>query len=171
MSSVMKQLTPGFVWLLSFAAIVPAASKSQKAPVFKIAAIKALLFYEDKGTFSKDILADPNFALWNTIIGGGSAEGHSTSTLIIVELSGGPESYEPSRQLEFTATYKSAGKNARPIIVKRITDTGIFNKQGNWFAAFWLYDTGCEPVKLSARILGQPQPSAMTKRIGFQCGE
>src|SRR6266550_3104105 len=143
----------------------------QKVPPFKVASIKAMLFYEDKGTFSKDVLADPNFALWNAIIGGGSAEGNSSSTLVIVELASKAEAYDPTRKIEFTATYKTSGKNARPLAVKRTSDTGIFNKQGRFFAALWLYDTGCEPIKLSARIFGQAQPSSLNRTIEFRCGE
>jgi hypothetical protein len=164
------------VWLifLTFLATCQcpgARANSQKLPPFKITAIKAMLFYEDKGTFSQDILADPSFALRNVIIGAGSAEGNSSSTLVIVELSAKPEAYAPTRKIEFTATYKSSGKNSRRIIEKRISNTGIFNKQGRFFAAFWLYDTGCEPVRVSTRIIGQSEPSFLTKTINFDCGE
>ncbi len=147
------------------------AAQAQKVASFKITTIKAMLFYEDKGTFSKDVLADPNFAFWNAIIGGGSAEGNSSSTLVMVELSGGSEAYQPMRKIEFTATYKTSGPGARPVVVRRTSGIGIFNKEGKFFAAFWLYDTGCEPVKLYARIIGQAQRSWASKTIGFRCGE
>jgi hypothetical protein len=64
-----------------------ASSKSQ-APSFKITAIKAMLFFEQTATFSKDVLADPNFVFWNTIIGEGDAGGPSSSTLVLVEVAG-----------------------------------------------------------------------------------
>ena len=169
--SKIYRLATAVCCVLSIMTSSVATAYSQKVPSFKIAAIKAMLFYEDKGTFSKDVLADPNFAFWNAIIGGGSAEGNSSATLVIVELSGKSESYEPGRKIEFTATYKTSGKASHPVIVKRTSDSGIFNKQGKFFAAFWLYDTGCEPVKLSARILGQPQASSLTRTIDFRCGE
>ncbi len=148
-----------------------AGANSQKLAPYKITAIKAMLFYDDQGTFSNDILSGSGIDLWNTIIGEGSAGGASTSTLIIVELSGKAEAYEPTRKIEFTATYKSSGQNSRPLVVKRTTETGIINNQGKFFAAFWLYDTGCIPVKLTARMIGQAQPSTLSKTIKFACGE
>jgi hypothetical protein len=48
------------------------ASAIGQTPPFKITAIKAMLYFEQTGTFSKDVLADPNFAFWNTIIGEGT---------------------------------------------------------------------------------------------------
>src|SRR3954471_24957925 len=54
----------------------------------KITAIRAQLFYDAKGTFSDNILAQKDIALWNTIIGEGSSGGASTSTLVTVEVSG-----------------------------------------------------------------------------------
>src|SRR6266496_1178377 len=136
-----RLLAPFLFFTIAFVYCPVLAAQALRTAAFKITAIRAMLFYEDKGTFSKDVLADPNFAFWNAIIGGGSAEGNSSSTLVIVELSGEPEAYQPMRKIEFTATYKTSGAGARPIVVKRTSATGIFNKQGKFFAAFWLYDT------------------------------
>ena len=135
-------------------------------PPFKITAIKAKLFFEGTGTFSEDILTQPDLALWNTIIGEGSAGSPSSSTLVLVEVSGqyNPNEAAPNRKVEFTATA------AKKIALKRLDDIHI-GKDGKYYAAFWLYDTGCDSVKLSARIVGQSQPSAMTKTIPFKCGE
>src|SRR5437773_6790342 len=98
--------------ILLVAIAVAVRSQTQKVPPFKVASIKAMLFYEDKGTFSKDVLADPNFALWNAIMGGGSAEGNSWSTLVLVKFASKEEAYNRTRKIEFTATYKTSGKNA-----------------------------------------------------------
>lgn len=148
-----------------------AANAQRQTPAFKITAIRAMLFYDSSGTFSKDILADSNISLWNTIIGEGDSGGASSSTLIVVEVTGEPGAYETKRKIEFTATYRLNGQNARETVVKRTAETGIFNNKGKFYAAFWLYETGCAPVKLSARLLGQTQPSLMRKTINFQCGE
>src|SRR5262249_20901178 len=53
---------------------------------FKITAIRAKLFHQDKGTFSPDVLSTRDFILWNTPIGEGSAEGPSDEVLVIVEI-------------------------------------------------------------------------------------
>jgi hypothetical protein len=36
---------------------------------------------------------------------------------------------------------------------------------------FWLDETGCNPVRLSSRIVGQRGVSRMKKIIKFGCGE
>jgi hypothetical protein len=158
---------PLFIGLLILSASleVPAVSPMPPPP-YKIMGIKAMLFYDGKGTFSRDVLAKPDFSFWNTVIGGGDAEGPSNSTLVLVEISGNPSRDEasPPRKIEFTAT--AAGK----VVLKRTSDIGLF-KDGKFYSGFWLYDTGCQPIKISARILGQMQPSSMSKTIPFKCGE
>jgi len=157
-----------FIILLALASSLAAmmTHKATAPPPFKITAIKAKLFFENTGTFSEDILTQPDLALWNTIIGEGSAGSPSNSTLVLVEVSGqyNPNEAAPNRKVEFTATA------TKKIALKRLDDIRI-GKDGKYYAAFWLYDTGCESVKLSARIVGQSQPSAMTKTIPFKCGE
>ncbi len=58
-------------------------------PPYKITSIQAKLFYHDKGTFSRNVLAKPDFGFWNTIIGEGDAEGPSEATLVLVEVLAG----------------------------------------------------------------------------------
>jgi hypothetical protein len=136
-------------------------------PPYKITAIKAMLFYDGRATFSRDVLAKPNFTFWNTIIGEGDAESPSNSTLILVEVTGNPSPNEtaPSRKVELTATIP------RNLPFKRTVDIGLFGDGGKFYAAFWLYETGCQPVTLVARVIGQRQPSVVTRKIPFECGE
>lgn len=142
------------------------ASPRAAAAPYKITAVKAMLFYNEKGTFSRDILAEPKFTLWNTIIGEGDAEGASYSTLVLVEVSGKSSTDEapPVRKVEFTAT--AGGK----VLLKKTYDIAL-GEGGKFYAPFWLYDPGCEHIKITARITGQAQPSSMTKTIPFECGE
>lgn len=155
-------------WSVTTAALEAKSVPPTPAPSpYKITAIKAKLFYDGTGTFSRDVLSKPDFTFWNTIIGEGDAEGPSNSTLVLVEVSGKPSPNEPppSRKVEFTAI--ESGK----VLMKRTIDIGLFGDNGRFYAAFWLYDTGCEPIKISARIVGQIQPSSLTKTIPFACGE
>jgi hypothetical protein len=140
-----------------------------------ITAIQAKLFFESKGTFSEDVLNNPGFNLWNTPIGEGSAGTPSSSTLVLVEVNGKANVTEHQRRLSFTAKYRSstaapAGKSAY-VEVKRSVPIGFFGADGKSYVAFWLYDTGCTTVTLSARILGQAEASTMEKTIPFRCGE
>ena len=159
------------VTLLSISLLVPfakleAAGKRTPPPApYKITAIKALLFYDGTATFSRDVLAKPDFTFWNTVIGEGDAEGPSSSTLVVVEVSGSSSDVSSTRQIEFTAI--ASGR----VVLKRTTDIGLFGNGGKFYAAFWLYDTGCLPIKVSARILGQRQSSSLGKTIPFACGE
>src|SRR5947209_5706216 len=143
------------VVLLALASNLEAVGKSAVPPPFKITAIKAMLFYDGKGTFSDDLFTQTNLALWNTIIGEGSAGSPSNSTLVLVEVSGkyDPNSVTPNRKVEFTAT--SSGK----ILLRKLIVISM-GKDGKYYAPFWLYDTGCGHIKLSARIIGQTQASS-----------
>jgi hypothetical protein len=136
-------------------------------PPYKIPAIKAMLFFDTNGTFSRDILAAPDFALWNTIIGEGDAGAPSNSTFVQVEVSAelAKDTPLPHRQLVFTAI--AAGK----ILLRRTSEFSAFSSEGKLYVGYWLYDTGCEPVKISVRILGQAKPSVMNAKIPFSCGE
>lgn len=147
------------------------ASSIGQPPSFKITAIKAMLYFEQTGTFSKDVLANPDFAFWNTIIGEGDAGSPSSSTLVLVEVTGEVGAYEASRKIEFTATYKPNGRIAREQTIKRISEVNIMSEKGKFYAPFWLYETGCNPVRLTARIVGQGQASLIKNAIRFKCGE
>lgn len=154
-----------FVVLLAVRAS-PSASVAPAAPPYKITAVKAMLFYNERGTFSRDILADPPFALWNTTIGEGDAESPSRSTLVLVEVTGKPNENEPppARKVEFTAT--AGGK----VLVKRTYDISL-GERGKFYAPFWIYEAGCEHIKVTARVLGQTQAPAVSKTLPFECGE
>jgi hypothetical protein len=47
----------------------------------------------------------------------------------------------------------------------------VLTTEGRTYAAFWLYETGCQRLRLSARVLGQQPPNAVTATIPFACGE
>ena len=160
------------VTLLSMSLIVSfakleAVGQRTSSPPYKITAIKALLFYDGTATFYRDVLAKPDFTLWNTIIGEGDAEGPSNSTLILVEVTGKPSPNEPARSRRVAFTAIAAGE----VLLKRTTHIGLFGDGDKFYAAFWLYDTGCGPIKVSARIIGQAQPSSVSRTIPFACGE
>jgi hypothetical protein len=55
-------------------------------------------------------------------------------------------------------------------VVRRIVPIRI-RENGKYMAGFWLYEAGCHPVRLSARIIGQREASTMKRIIKFGCGE
>lgn len=149
--------------LCAVLAVGTAAQERKSPPPFKINAVKAMLFFEQTGEFSPDVSAQPASALRNRR--GGAGE-RATATLIVVELAGLRNAYAPRRKLSFTAT-----DSRRAILLRKTTDLGIFSDEGKFYAAFWLYDTGCYPVTLSARLLGQPASPAFKKTLNFSCGD
>ena len=131
---------------------------------FKISAVKAMLFFEQTGEFSPDVSNQPASALRNRRTGAG---GRATATLVVVEVSGQPSAYAPQRKLSFTAT-----DSRKTILLRKTAELGIFSDEGKFYVAFWLYDTGCYPVTLNARLSGQ-QPATQTikKTLNFSCGD
>ena len=112
------------------------------------------------------MLSRSDLTLRNTVIGEGGAGGASTATLVLVEVSGRPGSLaQPERRVEFVV--KSDGK----VRFEKSIPVEVLSENGRFFAAFWLYDTGCEPLELHARITGQSVTSERTGRLNFVCGE
>ena len=143
-----------------------------------VAAVQAKLFFSETGTFSEDILANPDFTLWNTPVGEGSAGAPSNSTFVIVVVEGGtPGTVEHKRSVRFTASYKYGFVTERgtaevqKIQIQTTNAIGSFGKDGKSHVGFWLHDTGCVPVDLTAEITGQPLDKVIKKRIDFKCGE
>ncbi|MCX6089410.1 MAG: hypothetical protein NTX88_03350 [Candidatus Atribacteria bacterium] len=132
---------------------------------YLITSVQAFLYYDHNGKLSENIIDNPDFHLWNTIIGEGSAEGASNETLVVVEITGEPGVYEPDRKVEFIIQVE--GKT----ILKFIREIGILSDKGKYYLPFLLYDTGCFPINIVVKITGQSKPSQMKKTINFQCGE
>ena len=150
------------------------ASKANAEP-FKITAMKAMLFYEDKGTFSEDVSEEdkgPPYVppkLWNTPL---QHESGSTSVFVTVEVTGDAV-LTPETKVEFVARYVPWMRESREIVVRRIVPIRVSIKMSGtdkYYAGFWLYDTGCHPAKLAARIIGQ-RSSIVKRVIKYGCGE
>jgi hypothetical protein len=142
----------------------PSSAWSASAP-YKILGIQAKLFYETLGTFSNDVLSNPNFALFNVFIGEGDAAAPSNSTLVLVQVSGKGGSYEPGRKVNLVAA------EGKKITLNRSREIGILPTTGKTLVAYWIYDTGGKAVKLTAQLLGQTQRSTTVRTIKFVSGE
>jgi len=130
----------------------------------RLISIKAMLYYTDTGKFSEDILSAPDFYLWNTIIGEGSAKGPAKSIIIVVDVAGdgGPNVYS-SDTLVVTTQLKGKLPSRKQI------NHLDFAPSGQHFEAFWLDEIGCAgPVTITVQVNQQPP---VRKRLDFQCGE
>ncbi len=161
----MTKTIKSILFLVAFILLSNFHSPAQTKLALKITAIRAQLFYDLKGTFSNDVLAVKNFAFWNTIIGEGDAESASTSTFITVEI-GGTDKNGNLSKVELTAT-GDKGK----VLLKKVVSVDLLGRT-KFYAPFWLYNTGCEKIKLSARLFVKNVPSVpVVKTIPFACGE
>jgi len=147
----------------------------------KITAIEAKLFYNEQkqridnvpekdtisGTFSENVIDNPNFELWNTIIGEGSAAAYSTQAIVIVTVSQ-TNSGQKKHTLRLTAIAN------KKVILKQESEVSILNPllMSASKMIFLLNDTGCQEISLKAEIVESGKMiSKMIKKIGFACGE
>jgi hypothetical protein len=147
---------------------VLAAAAFAAGPVVapKIAAVRAQLYYETKGTFSDDLLTMKDLSLWNTIIGEGSAGGSSSATLITVEVQGQNVGVGDVA-VEIVATGQK-----KKVLGRTTMDVALYDDKKTFFAPLMLTGTGCEEIKITARLTGKGAPKgAVTKTIPFMCGE
>jgi hypothetical protein len=150
-----------FILLGVFAANVRG---EEEADVYKVKSVKAFLYYTDTGTFSENVIDSKNFEFWNVIIGEGSAKGPSDATMVVVEVVGRSNLTQPIPKIEFTATESGKAK------LSRISHVHL-DRNGKYFAAFWIYDTGCAEVTINVKLSDQTKSPSIEKKIPFSCGE
>jgi hypothetical protein len=141
---------------------------------YTIKSIKASLYYNSNksmgtpnvaGTLSENLIDNDSMALWNTIIGEGSALGISNQTFVVVEISGNPKDYV-AREIRLTAL------QGKKVVLKQSQSFAILDQNNRYYAAFLIYDTGCSPLTLTAEIMNkQVVESKLTKSVAFNCGE
>lgn len=153
--------------LLSFVvAAVVAASSAFAAEAPKITAIRAQLYFEGSGKLSDDVLASGENTLWNTIIGEGGAGAPSNFTLVTVEVTG-KDVPQGAVKVQITARgYK------RKIVGQRTMEVSIYDEATKFLAPLFLYDTGCDEIEVTARLIGKGVAKTVLKKvIPFKCGE
>jgi hypothetical protein len=157
-----------------FAAQIGLAQKCATGVPAQLKSIKAMLYYNDTGKFSDNLIDNADFVLWNAIIGEGSAAGPSTSMFVVVEVMGDAKP-NICQTDSLTVTIQQTGKPASRRQVSRLsfygTEAGVqgsYVAKQNHFEAFWVYETGCLPVTITAQV---NQQKSVTKTIDFQCGE
>jgi hypothetical protein len=163
----MKKLFIFTIIILAISVTAFAQTKSNN----KISDVKAFLIYEENGEMSKNIF-DKDFTLWNVIIGEGSSEGHSSSTLVQVVIStdGKPSKIYPVLQF-------SAVSEGRKLVNYSKTIEYLFPTAGasKTFVPFLLHDTGCQRIKLTMKLVAKNKPNVvyqtLKKEIPFNCGE
>lgn len=139
-----------------------AAPAQPAAKPIKLVAIQSRLFQEHTGTLSKPI--DASTVLHNVIIGEGGAAEPSSSTLVTVVVQGRPGEFDPTWRIELLVKERG-GKT----ILSTGKSVGVLSDKGLFHAGFWLAETGCKPLDITAKVKGGAQ--SMTASIPFRCGE
>ena len=91
--------------------------------------------------------------------------------LVVVEIKSEGEGFIPTnRKVQLMARYRieDGSRLGKPAIFTRTMRINV-GSDYKFFAAFWLYETGCYPVELMARIPGQR--GSLRKTINLRCGE
>jgi hypothetical protein len=148
------------------------AAPAAAPPAYTLRALHASLFYNDSGTFSPDIPAKA--PLWNTIIGEGWAAEPSSATLVRVTVAGARGSYAPNRSVELVVRkgrYSGGALRWEAIVLERSEALGVLSGRGSTTVGFWIPDTGCIPLKLTATLRGQARAPQLSRVIRFACGE
>ena len=139
------------------------SSASASAQAIALSEIEARLFLAHSGGWSEPLTEGQG--LWNTVIGEGGAVEPSTSTLVKVAVVGPPNSFDRNASVFLAVT----SLKSKATVLRSRQHLGVFSQSGRQYVAFWLPNTGCEPLRLSASISGSSQKVART--IPFACGE
>ena len=138
---------------------------SASAPVVRISAIEARLWYQFGGRLSKNLLAGKEpFAGWNTIIGEGSAEEPASDLLVDVLMTGGgADEASIDDPLDIWVTNK-AGK----VLARRRVGNMLLPREGALHNPLWLQDVACAgKLTFHAKFRKQTR----TASLSLDCGE
>ena len=140
-----------------------------------IKSVKAFLYYNEDdgsnktgGTLSENIIDNPDFSLWNVIIGEGAASAPSRNTFVVVEIM--KNNSEISDGILKLTAYYADGKLA----LRQEQRFTTYSEDKNCIAPFMLYDTGCRKLKLKIVIMDQSKKkiyASTEKTLDFLCGE
>jgi len=159
------------IWLYATLVLVAPAIAQDHA---RIAGFQAHLFNSKTGTLSGDMLADGAPELGNVP----SGDLASVSTLIVVRVALGSAAPIPEHaQVRFVAS-ASGAKPARKgrgtsqrIILDRTSRLGPVGPNGTTYVGFWLPETGCQTISLTASLPGVKGASTVTGSLPFSCYE
>jgi hypothetical protein len=138
---------------------VQALGQQSKSP-YRIIAVKAFLYLNEKDSLSENIVDNPLTREPISV--------QSDAILITVEFAGKPGSYVSGRMVHLTVR-----KPDGSVLVDRRQRIGLFPDDGKWFETSVVYRTTgwCDTLRIHAEILGQKEPSVIEKKIPFVCGD
>ena len=130
------------------------------AEATEVGRIRAHLVYENSGMLSPDILAQEDFAGWNTVIGEGSAEEPANDLLVLVELVRDDGSATPLR-------IQVRDGRGRVVGQRTIAGPYLFEASGVW-KPLLVQNVGCAGTLRITATVGRSTRSA---EVSLDCGE
>jgi hypothetical protein len=145
---------------------VLAAAAPRTQPV--ISDIRAHPFCEAEGRLAtQDLLGEPAPVLWNSIIGEGTIECASRSTLIVIEVTGPRHEYLGRTSVHVSVAYETATGDS---VVTSEHRLGVTSWEGRYHIPVWAADTGCVSVRVRGWIHNTSE-GGREETIPFECGE
>jgi hypothetical protein len=162
----------GFGLYFLFAGIVLAGNAG---PTVRLNGFQALLFNSKTGAFSTDALAKSGSELGNVP----SGEFASVSTFIIVKVQTAKDAPVPKNlrvrlvAIESGSMPFAAKRKQQPdrVILDQTVSLGPVNDDGFAHVGFWLPNTGCRSITLTASLVGAKAGPPMTEILPFACYE
>jgi hypothetical protein len=155
MPTAKKTLTTLFLMIV--VAFCAGAQTLSEPSAYKLTAMNIVPYKHSVGSFLPEIKNDREYWGLNEL---------DLSLFVTIEVSGRKGSYSPKRKVEITA-YKGGR-----LFQKRVADLGVLDEEkGKYFVPLWLYGPFCQKITIKARLLGQPQASALQRTLSFDCGE
>jgi hypothetical protein len=145
------------------ALLIAACRGAVAAEAIEPVAVETRLFLSHSGKFSEPI--SEKTELWNTPATSDSPYRPSRNTFVRVQVNGPPGGADMKGRVDLTVT--TVGTNQRPTRMHQ--RLGVFGPDGKQFVGFWLPDTGCEALQLSAKT--NTSHKVVTQSVPFKCGE
>lgn len=136
--------------------IVPVMGEPKAKETWKVTGMKVKMFSQEDGE-----LQDVDL----TSVISSSANAPLHPILVVVEISGNPDP---------TSGYKvqlTAKEGAKQIYIKANATSFGSSSDGKFYVPFWIDGYRCDPLTLTASVVGQRPTSSMRKTIKFVCGE
>lgn len=166
----MVRLSTSFlvIFFSAFLLFIPASAQDQAV----ITEIQARLFNSKTGEFSGNILAKAAPELGNVP----SGDLASVSTFIVVKVGFGIKgSIPPNAQVRLIATETAdqpfGAKSRKQTLFNAASKLGPADTDGNTFVGFWLDQTGCQSISLTASLIGAGKASSAKAILPFACYE
>lgn len=149
-------------WMAAAMAMSAVAASGAAAPDAKIERISAQLYYESTGTLSVDVMADPHFTLFNTVIGEGDAREPANDVLVSVSMA------VPIADANLNGTLVLTVKDDKGKVLAKRSMPGLLAIGGHVHKGVFLHDVGCAgDLSIEARYGTQKK----TGTVPMTCGE